>query len=169
MVEVIHIETLQSQDKEAVQRLLVDSYSEYSDSYSDPQHWLDYKQSLIDSVNNEHVDQILVAKAGDDVLGTLQIFLGSEAAYQRKELEIHDPVVRLVAVSPQARGKGIAQALLKESIAYARDKQAKALYLHTSDRMAQAIRLYERFGFVRDFSKEFSKFDILVKCYRYDL
>jgi hypothetical protein len=43
------------------------------------------------------------------------------------------------------------------------------LYLHSSDKMHQAIRLYEWFGFKRDQTKEFQNQEILVKCFRFDL
>lgn len=85
------------------------------------------------------------------------------------ELEIHTPVVRLLAVHPSARGKGVAKELLKVSIEYAKQKGAESLYLHTTDKMSDAIRLYEWLGFQRDQTKEFYKFNTLVKCYRFDI
>ena len=75
----------------------------------------------------------------------------------------------MLGVSPAARGKGIARALLRESISYARQKGANHIYLHSTDLMADAIRLYEWLGFKRDTSKEFNKLNFVVKCYRYDI
>jgi len=170
MVSEVLVEALHDRDKNAVRNLLVAGYTEYKDTYSDPNHWLEYKESLENSVDNPDVDEILVAKVDGEILGTLQLFTSSTKAYQiEKELAIVAPIIRLLAVSPLARGKGIARALIDASIDYAKIRKANAIYLHTSDRMTQAVRLYEKFGFVRDESKDFQKYDILVKCYRFDL
>ncbi|SER99968.1 GNAT family N-acetyltransferase [Psychrobacillus sp. OK032] len=169
MTSVLTIDILQETDKEAVGRLLVESYSQYQNSYAKLQDWLAYASDLKASVNNPLVDRFLVAKDGEKVLGTLQLFTNSETAYNRPELEISSPIIRMLAVNPEARGKGIAQALMKESINYAQENGADHVYLHTSDKMAEAIRLYEWLGFKRDTSKEFYKLNFLVKCYRLDI
>lgn len=169
MGSTITIDTLREHEKNQVRHLLVESYSQYQESYANPQDWLDYAANLKASVDNQKVNKILVARDGEVVLGTLQLFTDSEAAYNKPELEISSPIIRMLAVSPEARGKGIAQALLKESINYAREKGANHIYLHTSDKMASAVRLYEWLGFKRDTSKEFNKLNFIVKCYRYDL
>lgn len=169
MTSVLTIDTLKENEKEAVGRLLVESYAQYKDSYAKLQDWLDYASDLAASVNNPNVAKFLVAKDGEGVLGTLQLFSDSEMAYNKPDLEIYSPIIRMLAVSPTARGKGIAQALLKESINYAHEIGAKHIYLHTSDKMSKAIRLYEYLGFKRDTSKEFNKLNFLVKCYRLDI
>lgn len=169
MTSVLTIDILQETEKEAVGRLLVESYSQYQNSYENLQDWLNYASDLTSSVNNPQVEKFLVAKDEEEVLGTLQLFTNSETAYNKPELEINSPIIRMLAVSPAARGKGIAQALVKESINYAREKGADHVYLHTSDKMAAAIRLYEWLGFKRDTSKEFYKLNFLVKCYRLDI
>ncbi|WKB36047.1 GNAT family N-acetyltransferase [Terrilactibacillus sp. S3-3] len=97
------------------------------------------------------------------------MFHSSEKAYERPELGIFSPIIRLLAVHPAARGHGIARELLKASVNDVKKQGFTELYLHTSDKMAKAIRLYERFGFQRDLSKDFQSADIHVKCYRLDI
>lgn len=160
---------LAEDEKETVRRLLVESYQQYESEYRDPQVWRDYMKDIISSVDNPHVDKILVAKNDQTILGSLQLFQSSEKAYDRPELQIFSPIIRLLAVHPSARGCGVAQALLKAGISYAKSLGAANLYLHTSDSMQKAIELYEWLGFKRDQTKEFNKSDILVKCYRFDL
>jgi GNAT superfamily N-acetyltransferase len=58
--------------------------------------------------------------------------------------------VRTLAVSPQARERGVGAALMEACIARARADGAPALWLYTTDLMRSAIALYERLGFVRD-------------------
>ncbi|GGA23012.1 GNAT family N-acetyltransferase [Psychrobacillus lasiicapitis] len=168
MASVMTIDTLKVADKEAVVELLVESYGQYKNDFSTAV-WQAYLESIKRSLDNPSIDKVLVAKSEGEFLGTLQLFTNSEAAYQRPELGIVDPIVRLLAVSPKARGKGIAKALLKESASYAKEKGASYLYLHSGENMTQAIRLYEHLGFKRDESKEFQNADVHVKCFRLEL
>lgn len=168
MSSTIVIDTLKDVDKEAVVELLVGSYGQYASDYS-AEGWQQYLGNIRLSLDNPAIDRVLVAQSEGEFLGTLQLFTNSEAAYQDPDLGIVDPIVRLLAVSPTARGKGIAQALLKESVNYAKEKGASFLYLHSSDNMSQAIRLYEYFGFKRDESKDFHKMNVHVKCFRLEL
>lgn len=169
MGEVITIGLLSEEDKEATRNVLVASYEQYKNSYTNIEDYCTYIGEIKKSLDNPNLDRVLVAKSDNDVLGTLQIFLSSEAAYGQPELGIHAPIIRLLGVHPSARGKGIARKLLAESIDYAKQRGANSLYLHTSDKMSDAIRLYEGFGFQRDQEKEFLKYDFLVKCYRFDI
>ena len=168
-INQIIIDELIEEDKEKVRNLLVESYQEYKHSFVIPEIWKEYLANIKSSVDNPDVNKILVAKSDQNILGTLQLFQSSEKAYAKPELEIYSPIIRLLGVHPHARGRGVAQALLTASVSYAKEKGAASLYLHSSDRMHQAIRLYEWFGFKRDRTKEFQNHDILVKCYRYDL
>ena len=165
----IVISELLEEDKEVVRRVLIESYQQYEHDYSNPQVWKEYLANITVSIDNPQVDKILVAKSGQDVLGTLQLFQSSEKAYAKPELEIYSPIIRLLGVHPKARGLGVAQELLKASVTFAKEQGATRLYLHSSDKMHKAIRLYEWFGFKRDRTKEFQNHDILVKCYRFDL
>ena len=54
-----------------------------------------------------------------------------------------------IAVAPQQRGRGVAGMLLEQSIETAREQVAQLLVLEVRVSNATAIRLYERFGFVR--------------------
>lgn len=169
MINQIIIEEVRETEKEALRRLLVDSYHQYQHSYREPAAWQEYLATIKASVDNPAVAKILVAKSDSQILGTLQLFESSEKAYQKPDLQIYSPIIRLLAVHPKARGHGIAQELLKAAAHYAKSIGASELYLHSSDIMQKAIRLYEWTGFKRDRTKEFKKNDLWVKCYRLDL
>ncbi|UYY99625.1 GNAT family N-acetyltransferase [Peribacillus frigoritolerans] len=169
MINTIVVDELIEADKETVRRLLIESYQQYEHEYSNPEAWEGYLKNIESSVDNPHVDKVLVAKCNQDILGTLQLFQSSEKAYEKPELGIFSPIIRLLAVHPESRGRGIAQELLKASVNYAKSQGASSLYLHSNDKMHKAIKLYEWFGFKRDRTKEFQNHDILVKCYRLDL
>ncbi len=54
----------------------------------------------------------------------------------------------VVATSQQARGKGMASALVKEFIDKARARQLKGVHLYTDKRNSSAISIYTKLGFV---------------------
>ncbi len=166
---MIVIENLIAEDKSATVQSLVESYQQYQENYGNLEDWYTYVGDIKKSLDNPNLAGVLVAKCDGEILGSLQLFASSEAAYGKPELDIHAPIVRLLGVHPSARGKGIARKLLQKAIDDAKEKGANSLYLHTTDLMADAIRLYERFGFKRDQSKEFTKYNFLVKCYRFDI
>lgn len=57
---------------------------------------------------------------------------------------------RMLAVSPEARGRGAGEALVRECIARARDLEGVGhLVLSTTGKMLGAHRIYDRLGFVR--------------------
>lgn len=162
------IEELSPYDKEKTTEVLVLSYEQYKNSYSDIQHYYDYIEHIRTSLDNSLIDKVLIAKIGSEIVGTLQIFSNGIDAYGELNIPINDPVVRLLGVHPEIRGKGIARKLLDASVNYAQVSGASSLYLHTSEKMPDAIRLYERFGFLRSPEYDYDILDFTVICYRYD-
>ncbi|AST96111.1 GNAT family N-acetyltransferase [Shouchella clausii] len=169
MPQPITIRAFTVADKDEVQQLLIESYSQYEAVFRSPEAWSEYVMTMRASVDNPNVERILVATKGPNIVGTVQLFESGDKAYQRPGLVINHPVIRLLAVHPNARGQGVAQRLIKESLKIATAKGADYLYLHSGDIMSQAIKLYEWLGFKRDESKEFLNGESLVKCFRFDL
>ena len=165
----IVVEELVETDKESVRKLLVDSYQQYENGFDDPKFWEHYLEDIIASVDNTDVDKILVARDDKEILGTVQLFETAEKAYSGQKVEIYAPFIRLLGVHPNARGRGVAQKLLNACVDYAKQKEAKSIYLFTGDPMVKAIRLYEYFGFVRDLEEENKLGGMGAKCYRFDL
>jgi hypothetical protein len=64
-------------------------------------------------------------------------------------ITLAEPEVRLLAVAPAARGRGVGAALMDECVRRACQSGAAVLTLHTTDIMQAAVRLYERLGFRR--------------------
>jgi GNAT superfamily N-acetyltransferase len=56
---------------------------------------------------------------------------------------------RALVVHPDARGAGVGTALIETCVARTRSVGAPVLGLHTIELLADAVRLYERLGFVR--------------------
>lgn len=57
--------------------------------------------------------------------------------------------IKRLYVRPEGRGTGAGRALVEHAVAAARAAGARALRLDTSGNLTDAIRLYERMGFVR--------------------
>jgi len=55
--------------------------------------------------------------------------------------------IRMVGVNPAFQGRGIAKALTKMCIDYAKKTNEKIIALHTSEMMVAARHIYEGFGF----------------------
>ena len=136
-------------DAEALEQLLVDAYGEYA-SVMPEGSWEPYRQALVGSIRGGSPIARIVAQDQEELLGSVLLYRSSEHAYGTPDLGIQDPVIRYLAVSPRARGLGIASLLVAEAARRARSIGAETLYLHSSDLMASAIRLYERLGFERD-------------------
>jgi ribosomal protein S18 acetylase RimI-like enzyme len=58
-------------------------------------------------------------------------------------------VFRLLAVHPDARGRGVGRRLTEECLGRARTRGSVAVGLHTTVLMDVARAMYERMGFVR--------------------
>lgn len=155
-------------DRIPLQKVLLDAYGEY-EAVLPGQRWEEYKASILQAVDEGSLSVKLVAERDGAAIGSVFLFDSSEAAYGLPDLNIQSPIIRLLAVIREARGTGAATELIRESARLARARGAEWLYLHTSDMMGSAVRLYERLGFERAHDKEFMNGDLLVKCYRLDL
>lgn len=164
----IEIGGMKKEEKEEVRQLLIDSYIQYKNSF-EKERWETYFEEVKAAVDNEKIDKLMIAKSGDKVLGTMQLFQSSDVAYDVPELQIHHPIIRFLAVHPEGRGLGIARKLLDQSIEYTRNRKAKAISLHTTDIMEKAVRLYRRYGFERDETHDYDKNGVWIHCYTFHL
>lgn len=133
-------------------------------------NWRGLSQNIVRTLNDPGQAEVIVAELGVELVGSVLLFPGDNDAYGGKVEGAGMPELRLLAVKPSARGKGIGTMLMEECIRRARRSGATALGLHTGDSMVVALPMYERRGFVR--TPEFD-FDVpdgeLVKAYRLDL
>lgn len=155
-------------DREAIAEVLLNAYNQYSTFLPEP-YWVEYRNSIRDSVYGDGPAARIIAEINNEIVGSVQLFLSSEAAYGKPELDIHSPIIRLLAVAPTARGRGIAGLLVQEAVRRSIALGAKTLNLHTSDMMASAVKLYHRLGFERAYETDIMNGETLVKGYRLDL
>jgi len=77
--------------------------------------------------------------------------------------------IRLLAVAPAARGRGIGKALTVDCIARARQLRRATVVLHTTRAMQTAWKMYEQLGFHRSPDLDFRQGDLEVFGFELDL
>ncbi|MEK8131852.1 GNAT family N-acetyltransferase [Paenibacillus filicis] len=152
-------------DKEVIRSLMLNAYSQY-EQVLPAERWVPYRESISSSVDGDGPIARIVAEIDGRVVGSVQMYISGEVAYGRPELNLHSPIIRLLAVSPDVRGRGIATELIRESVRRSVALGATTLHLHTSDMMESAVKLYERLGFERASDKDIMNGETLVKSYR---
>ncbi|MEP6774876.1 MAG: GNAT family N-acetyltransferase [Chloroflexota bacterium] len=166
------IRTATEADRAAIQEVSVAAYIQYAEIM--PQDiWESYKENILEvTANIGGPAEQIVAEMDGAIVGSVLIFPsgstmgeGDDEVFRRKW-----PEIRLLAVAPLARGKGIGAALTKECIRRARESGVATITLHTLDMMPVAMRMYEKLGFVRMPELDFHPGpEVVVKGYSYDL
>ncbi|WP_018757670.1 GNAT family N-acetyltransferase [Paenibacillus terrigena] len=164
----IRIRDAEEFEQEAIAQVMIEAYQQYAHDLPQPR-WEEYRDSIRNSVYGNATYARIVAELDGEIIGSVQMFLSSEAAYGKPELGIHSPIIRLLAVSPDYRGRGIATLLIQEAARRSVLLGYSTLHLHTSDMMASAVLLYERLGFERAYEADTRNGDTLVKSYWLDL
>jgi predicted N-acetyltransferase YhbS len=131
-------------DQRAIHNVTLAAYEEYA-PHMPPALWRGYRQNIVATLAAPAPAFQLVAEDAGAVVGTVLLYpAGSDGPIARPW-----PEVRLLAVAPAARGRGVGAALMRECIGRTRAGGAEALSLHTTDLMQVAKTMYERMGFVR--------------------
>ena len=141
-------------DRDANARLTRAAYAEYA-AAMEPYAWSALANAIEASLATNDGVTRLVAELDGEIVGSAALYAPDSAAYGSLASASSWPEVRLVAVGPSARGRGVARALVDECVRRARLGGARVLGLHTSRSMRAAKTLYEQMGFVRDPEHDF--------------
>jgi ribosomal protein S18 acetylase RimI-like enzyme len=82
--------------------------------------------------------------------------IGAPASSVRQIAGTDEAELRILGVAPEYRGRGIGEQLVRDCISVAAARRAKSLVLSTQPMMTAAHRLYERLGFVRVSSRDWT-------------
>jgi len=131
-------------------------------------HWQALKEAISSDADQQPGVEQMVAEHAGKIVGSVILFPAKSDAYEGLVDELDYPEIRLLAVSPEARGKGIAKALVTECIRRTKAKGFQQIGLHTGQFMAGAIALYEGMGFERlpQYDFEPANDGIIVRAYR---
>lgn len=134
--------------------VMVSAYSEYAASLR-REGWEAYARNIADVRGRLGEADLIVAVRNADIVGAVTLYpVGSQSTGEGWPAGYSS--IRLLAVQPEARGGGVAQALMAECFRRSRVQGARCVGLHTTELMAIARGMYERMGFrrVRQFDVE---------------
>ncbi|HEY7039727.1 MAG TPA: GNAT family N-acetyltransferase [Methylomirabilota bacterium] len=159
-------------DRPDIEAVTLAAYEQYA-AVVPPRLWQQYRRNIISTLADATADITIVAEAEGALVGSVLLCpAGTELPAPGHDASARRayPEVRLLAVAPTARGRGVGRGLMDECIRRARASGTKALTLHTTDMMQVAMQLYERMGFVHAASLDLEIAPgVLVKGYRLDL
>ncbi len=151
-----------------VAEVILNSYAEYAPMLPS-QAWELYSQNILDVRSRMAESELLVAVENGEIVGSAT-FYPARIKRARSVWPTEWTGVRLIAVPPERRGRGIGKALVEECIRRSRELNARALALHTTPYMKLARGMYERMGFVRVPEYDFQpRTELTVVAYKYDL
>lgn len=107
----------------------------------------DYAEELRDAAGRAKGAEVYVAVDDGRVLGTVTFC--AEGAGHRELAGPGEAEFRMLAVAPPARGRGVAEAMVRMCVERATELGYDALVLSSLPGQRQAHRLYERLGFRR--------------------
>lgn len=123
------------------------AYQEYA-AFMPAAAWEAYARDITNVRGRLAESELIVAEVNGRIVGAVTFY-----PHYRGPMPADQPSgwagFRLLAVHPDARGRGIGRALSEECVRRARERGATAVVVHTTELMAIARGLYERMGFVR--------------------
>lgn len=140
-------------DAAAVNRVALAAFEQYRGVYRD---WEELERGVGRMSDLTGSAELLVAEQDGKIAGAVA-YCPPYSQPRAGFFEPHWPLIRMLVVTPQARGHGLGRKLTEACFERARRDGAAAIALHTSPAMAVALSLYLRMGFrlVRDVPERF--------------
>lgn len=111
--------------------------------------WEEYLEDIADVEGRAGRALVFVAVEDGRVLGSATLELGERIDDEDPPLRADEAHIRMLGVDPEARGRGVASALIDACFQRAREAGRSRMTLHTTERMKIAQGMYERMGFER--------------------
>lgn len=111
--------------------------------------WEAYLERIADVATRAKIASVLVAVDDGRILGSATVELDARIDDDDSPLAPDEAHVRMLGVHPDARGRGVARALMDACFSRARAAGRTRLTLNTTNRMTAAQRMYESMGFHR--------------------
>jgi ribosomal protein S18 acetylase RimI-like enzyme len=114
------------------------------DGFADPS----YVARLSDAATRDREAEVWVAAGADGLLGCVT-YCPPGSPWRELAADDSDGEFRMLAVAPDARGRGIGTLLVHRCLERSRQLGQRRVVLCSDRRMVAAHRLYARFGFTR--------------------
>ena len=148
-------------DYPAIRHVIIAAYRQYADLIA-PDIFPPYLADLLDVDTHARHGHLIVVESAGRIRGFGAFY--PDASVQGLGWPPGWASGRALAVHPDARGHGVARALLAASERLARESGASVFAFHTASFMTDAIALYERLGYRR--APEFD-FDLAARYSRF--
>lgn len=136
------LRAFETADATAVNAVAVAAFKQYQEHYSD---WPALSKSLGNMAALADQGELIVAETEGIVIGAVA-YIGPnkpKSAFFEQEW----PIMRMLVVSPSARGLGVGRLLAQDCIRRAARDNANVFALHTTPIMEVALSMYKRMGF----------------------
>ncbi|HZB01553.1 MAG TPA: GNAT family N-acetyltransferase [Actinomycetota bacterium] len=115
--------------------------------------WDRYLERIANVAERAERTTVLIAVEDGRILGSLTLELDGRVRdssdAEHRPLADGEAHIRMLGVDPEARGRGVARALMERSEAIARAAGKTVMTLNTTKRMVAARAMYERLGYER--------------------
>ncbi len=135
-------------ERAAAAEVTLRAYAELAETM-EPAAWAGLDAAIRAALASDTPAERIVAEHRGALVGSVMLFPPAVDAYDGLVDRAPWPELRLLAVSPDARGLGVGRLLVEECVRRARAAGAAELGLHTSRSMRVAMEMYRRMGFVR--------------------
>ena len=143
----LEIRPVLPEEHEAAGRVTALAYREFA--RPGDTDWEEYLGHIADVEGRAGSATVLVAVEGGRILGSATLELDGRIDDDDPPLHPDEAHIRMLGVDPEARGRGIARALIDACFTRARGAGRAYVTLHTTQRMKVAQAMYRALGFER--------------------
>ncbi|CAI6086464.1 GNAT family N-acetyltransferase [Cohnella sp. JJ-181] len=126
----------------------IEAYREHARSIPEA-HWQALERAISSGADAQPGVDLIVAEIDGAIAGSVVLFPADTDAYGGQADRQDYPEIRMLAVSSDYRGRGVASALIDECVRRAKASGHRAIGLHTGEFMKDARQLYGKLGFER--------------------
>src|SRR6266568_908122 len=109
----LSVRDAQKDDRATIQAVTLAAYEQYEVVMSQPL-WEAYRRQLLLTLDEEGPAERIVAESEGSIVGCVLLFPALARAYSDIKVGTDWPEVRLLAVLPEVRGRGVGTALMDE-------------------------------------------------------
>jgi len=144
---MLEIRPVRPDEHEQAGRVTALAYREFVGP--DDSGWEEYLRHIADVEGRAGSATVLVAIDVGRILGSATLELDGRIDDDDPPLHPDEAHIRMLGVDPEARGRGIARALIEACFSLAREAGRTYVTLHTTQRMKVAQAMYQALGFER--------------------